>query len=80
MLLQVSPSRRKAISQSIVAKEPVTERFGPKSTPINTAFFTISGACANLKTFPTIKPRRQVIHKIAGNRNTEPTAPNHVGN
>jgi hypothetical protein len=32
-----SPSRRKAISQRIVASEPVTERFGPRSTPIRIA-------------------------------------------
>src|SRR5206468_4022584 len=35
--LTSSFSLRSAIYQRIVANEPVTERFGPRSTPINTA-------------------------------------------
>ncbi len=39
-----SPSRRNAISHNTVAKDPVTERFGPKSTPISTASRMCAGA------------------------------------
>ena len=31
------PSRRRAVSQRMVASEPVTDRFGPRSTPISRA-------------------------------------------
>src|SRR6185437_7942782 len=54
--LTSSPSRRKAISHKIVASEPVTERFGPRSTPISTAFRS---------TFETAKPEWIVAGFIA---------------
>ena len=41
--LKSSPSRRIAISHSRVASEPVTDKLGPKSTPISTAAFTAGG-------------------------------------
>src|SRR5713226_5169804 len=41
-----SPSRRKAISHRMVASEPVTDRFGPRSTPIRIAPETCAGTCA----------------------------------
>jgi hypothetical protein len=34
------PSRRNAISHRMVAREPVTDRFGPRSTPIRIASFS----------------------------------------
>ena len=34
------PSRRRAVSHRMVASEPVTDRFGPRSTPISTALRT----------------------------------------
>ena len=58
-----SPSRRRAISQSTVASDPVTERFGPRSTPMRTASRTWAlpdglqrGACQ--------QARGQVVHQI----------------
>jgi hypothetical protein len=41
-----SPSRRMAVSQRIVASEPVIERFGPRSTPNRRASTTVFGAWA----------------------------------
>ena len=41
-----SPSRRSAISQRMVASEPVTDRLGPRSTPIRIAPVTWVGTCA----------------------------------
>jgi hypothetical protein len=37
---------RSAISQRIVANDPATERFGPSSTPIGTAFAIRPFLCA----------------------------------
>src|SRR5579859_46886 len=44
LALMAMPSRRNAVSQRMVASEPVTERFGPRSTPISTARITGSAA------------------------------------
>ena len=43
----VSPSRRNAASHRIVASDPVTERFGPRSTPTRAALVTMSGVWAD---------------------------------
>jgi hypothetical protein len=40
------PSRRRAVNQRMVAREPVTEKFGPRSTPTRTALATGVGAWA----------------------------------
>src|SRR5215467_14377142 len=49
-------SRRSAISQRIVANDPVIERFGPKSTPMRTAFAIESVACDACTVLPAIRP------------------------
>src|SRR5258706_14338189 len=51
-----SPSRLKAISHRIVASEPVTERLGPRSTPINVALVTCRGTSALWLTVAATKP------------------------
>src|SRR5882757_8030494 len=51
-----SPSRLRAISHRIVASEPVTERLGPRSTPINIPLVTCSGTSALWLTVAAIKP------------------------
>ena len=48
--LTLSPSRRSAVNQRMVASEPVTDRFGPRSTPISTALRTWSGTRASSTT------------------------------
>lgn len=44
--LTCSLSRRIAMSQRMVANDPVIDRFGPRSTPISRAPVTLSGPCA----------------------------------
>src|SRR5882757_7980730 len=51
-----SPSRLKAISHRIVASEPVTERLGPRSTPINIPLVTCRGTLALWLTVAATKP------------------------
>ena len=41
--LTSSPSRRIAVSHKMVAREPVIERLGPKSTPIRSASMILWG-------------------------------------
>ena len=57
-------SRRRAMSQRIVASEPVTERLGPRSTPIKIACATtlVSSACRIAA--PLIRPMGKIIHSI----------------
>src|SRR5258706_5613140 len=51
-----SPSRLRAISHRIVASEPVTERLGPRSTPINIPLVTCRGTSALWLTVAATKP------------------------
>ncbi len=52
----------------MVASEPVTDRFGPRSTPISTAARTWSGTCAIWTTPPRDQPGRQVVDQVAADR------------
>src|ERR1700737_4919936 len=51
-----SPSRLRAISHRIVASEPVTDRLGPRSTPINIPLVTCRGTSALWLTVAATKP------------------------
>src|SRR3981081_859388 len=51
-----SPSRLRAISHRRVASEPVTERLGPRSTPINIPLVTCRGASALWLTVAATRP------------------------
>jgi hypothetical protein len=55
-VLTSSLSRRGAASHSLVASDPVTDRFGPRSTPISTAPTTSGGGCYAITTEPPISP------------------------
>ncbi len=54
--LMCCPSRRNTTSHKMVASEPVTERFGPTSTPIKIALLISSGTFAACTAFPAINP------------------------
>jgi hypothetical protein len=41
------PSLRRATSQSVVAREPVTDKFGPRSTPTSIALVAVEGSITN---------------------------------
>jgi len=56
-----SRSRRIALSQRIVASEPVIERLGPRSTPIRAASVIRDEACAVLKMERAIKPAGRLL-------------------
>src|SRR5258708_14067931 len=56
-----SPSRLRAISHRIVASEPVTERLGPRSTPINIPLLTCTGTSAFWLPVPPTKPVRRLF-------------------
>ena len=45
-----------ATSHRIVAGEPVTERFGPRSTPTSSAPVACAGNCAELATVAAMSP------------------------
>jgi len=62
--LTIKFSRRKATSQSMVAREPVMERFGPKSIPIKTALFTISGRCPGCTALAAIRPVGRLFMRL----------------
>ena len=52
----LSPSRRIAVSQRIVASDPVIERLGPRSTPIRSASTTFFGGWACARVVLAIRP------------------------
>src|ERR1700681_1002587 len=52
----VPPPRRRAISHRMVAREPVTDRLGPRSTPIRIAPVICAGTCAAVRVVAAIKP------------------------
>ena len=59
--LTVWPSRRKATSHRIVASDPVTDRLGPRSTPMSTAPVSSGDACAPPATVPAINPSGRLL-------------------
>src|SRR3984957_18356341 len=67
-----SPSRRSAISQRIVASEPVTERFGPRSTPIRTAPVICCDACAACVVVAAINPVGRLLIRFETRAATMP--------
>jgi hypothetical protein len=55
------PSRRNAVSHNMVASDPVTERLGPRSTPMSTAFATLGGTFVVCSADNDARPRRSDI-------------------
>src|ERR1700737_299481 len=70
-----SPSRLRAISHRIVASEPVTERLGPRSTPINIPLVTCRGTSAFWLTVAATKPAGRLFIRFEA-RATMMPAPN----
>src|SRR5258708_21038719 len=62
--LTVCPSRRSATNHKMVAREPVTDRLGPRSTPIRSAPVTCGDNCAPLATEPAISPSGKLLIKL----------------
>src|ERR1700693_1058504 len=67
-----SPSRRSAISHRMVASDPVTERFGPRSTPIRIAPVTCAGTCAAWLTVAAISPAGRLLTRFDAKATTTP--------
>jgi hypothetical protein len=58
------PSRRKTVNQRMVASEPVTEKLGPRSTPISTALAMGVEACAAESAEPAIRPAGKLLIRL----------------
>src|SRR5258705_4528116 len=65
-------SRRNAISHRMVASEPVTERLGPRSTPIRIAPTTYGGTCAAWLVVAAIKPIGRLLTRLEATATTMP--------
>src|ERR1039458_2260274 len=68
-------SRRRAMSQRIVASEPVTERLGPRSTPIRIACATTVVSCACRIAAPLIRPTGKLFIPFESNATTRAAVP-----
>src|SRR6266852_507414 len=68
-------SRRRAMSQRIVASEPVTERLGPRSTPISIACATTLVSCACRIAAPLIRPTGKLLIPFETNAATRAAVP-----
>src|SRR5262249_16226672 len=69
--LTSSFSRRRAMSHRIVAREPVTDRFGPRSIPISIALascFDMADACSALA---PISPTGRLLIRFEPTAKTE---------
>ena len=66
------PSRRSAVSHRMVASEPVTDRFGPRSMPTSTAPVTAEGACAACTAVPAISPAGRLFRTLHASASTIP--------
>jgi hypothetical protein len=66
------PSRRRAVNQRMVAREPVTEKFGPRSTPTRTALATGVGAWATVSAEPAIRPAGRLLMRLQATAMTAP--------
>src|SRR5580698_7692317 len=66
-------SRRRTISQRIVASDPVTERLGPRSTPMSSAFRNVSGTWVWLSAAPVRRPEGRLL--MTFERKVTPKAP-----
>src|SRR3974390_2936475 len=66
--------RRKATSQRMVAREPVTEKFGPRSTPIRIAATTEAGRWSLAATEPATRPTGRLLAMLAASAVEMPTA------
>jgi hypothetical protein len=73
-----SPSRLRAVSHRMVASEPVTERFGPTSTPTRIALVTRSGV-GDLRGAPGNETCGQIVHQVAGKGVEDPGSPGRLG-
>jgi hypothetical protein len=73
-----SPSRLRAVSHRMVASEPVTERFGPRSTPTRIALVTRSGV-GDLRGAPGDETCGQIVHQVAGKGVEDPGSPGRLG-
>src|SRR5450432_4159040 len=62
--LTTTPSRRSATNHKIVAREPVTERLGPRSTPIRMALETAGGTPVALTAEPAKRPAGKLFIKL----------------
>jgi hypothetical protein len=69
--LTSSFSLRRARSQRIVASEPVTERFGPRLTPIRTACAIRPFACAAREGASGDEAEREIVDEIVRYANNE---------
>src|SRR6267378_1753632 len=67
-----TPSRRNAISHRMVASEPVTERLGPRSTPISIAPATCGGTCAAWLAAAAIRPTGRLLMRLEATATTMP--------
>src|SRR5665213_2342925 len=67
-----TPSRRSAISQRIVASEPVTERLGPRSTPINSPLVTCTGTSALWLTVAATRLVGRLLRRFDAKATTAP--------
>ena len=65
-------SRRNAVSQTIVASEPVTDRLGPRSTPIRMAPVMSAETRGLMRRAGGDKARGQVVDEIVGEGDDAP--------
>src|SRR5882757_10315741 len=56
----------------MVAREPVTDRLGPRSAPISSAPVTCGANCAPLATEPAISPSGKLLIKLQRTATTLP--------
>src|ERR1700733_4385866 len=68
-------SRRSAISHKIVASDPVTERFGPRSTPIKIACVTTLLPCECRIAAPLINPTGKLFIPFESNATADAATP-----
>ena len=71
----VWPSRRSAMSHRMVASEPVTDRLGPRLTPIRTAPCNVIRRLIALNRAAGDQSCRQIVEEVAGNSDNDARAP-----
>ncbi|PAV70682.1 hypothetical protein WR25_15310 [Diploscapter pachys] len=69
-----SPSRRIATSHSSVAREPVIDRFGPRSTPISKAAVVCRGSSTSWPMEPAIRPVGRLFIRLPAMAEITPAA------
>src|SRR5664279_4642193 len=72
--LTFSPCLRSATSHRMVASDPVTDRFGPRSMPMATALWTTGSTPAPMTTEPAIRPAGRLFMRLHANATMVPAA------